>query len=156
MSFNGALSARQGLIWSLRRKGLEPVAIAKELKTSRQFVHQTLIAADARVSELLTAEARANRIEMRLLDVHNGILVGYHRGLGKDVVISLSGKHGVQVWYWYDSPACKGCEQVRHCRDYLLDEAEERGIRLSGGEKGLPPARLARVVFSRLIPGLKR
>jgi len=140
----------------LRRRGLEPVEIARELNTSRQFVHQTLNAADAKVSGLLTEAARANRIEIQLLDVRNGVLTGYHRGLEKQVVISYSGKHGVQVWYWYENPgACENCELMPQCRDYLLDEAEEQRIPLTRDEKGLPPDRLARLVFSRLIPGLK-
>ncbi len=156
MSLSSPLAPRQEFVWSLRRKGFEPVEIARELKTSRQFVHQTLHAADAKVSRLLREAAQANRIEMRVLDVKNGVLAGYHRGLGKQVVISYSAKHGVQVWYWYEKPtACADCELTQQCREYLLDEAEERGMPLTAEEKGLAPAQIARVVFSRLIPGLK-
>jgi len=156
MALSSPLAPRQGLVWSLRRRGFEPVEIAKELKTSRQFVHQTLNAADAKVSSLLTETARANRIETLLLDVRNGVLTGYHHGLGKQVVISYSGKHGVQVWYWYEKPtACADCELTQQCREYLLDEAEEREMPLTAEEKGLPPAQIARVVFNRLIRGLK-
>ncbi|MEM2906421.1 MAG: hypothetical protein QW587_11910 [Candidatus Bathyarchaeia archaeon] len=153
MSFSDALSPRQGLIWALRRRGFEPVEIAKELGTSRQFVHQTLNAANSKVSKLLTETAQANRIEVQLKDVRNGVLAGYHRGLEKQAVVSYSAKHGVQVWYWYENPAtCEACESMPQCRDYLLDEAEEREIPLTTEEKMLPPGRLARLVFSRLIP----
>jgi len=132
------------------------VKIAKELGTSRQFVHQTLNAADAKVSGLLTEAARANRIEVQAMDIRNGVLTGYHRGLEKQAVISYSAKHGVQVWYWYENPgACQACELTQQCRDYLLDEAEERGIALTREEKRLPPDRLAHLVFSRLIPSVK-
>lgn len=156
MSFRSYLAPKQKMIWSLRKKGLEPVEIAKRINTSRQFVHQTLNAADVKVSNLLTEAAQMNRIEIQRLDVRNGILVGYHRGLETQAVISYSGKHGVQVWYWYENPeGCEVCEQILHCKNYLLDEAEEQGIPLNEDEKKLPPAKLAQVVFSRLIPGLK-
>lgn len=156
MSFRSLLAPRQKIVWSLRRSGLEPVEIAKKLNASRQFVHQTLNAADAKLSGLLTEEARASRIEIQHLDVKSGILVGYHRGLGTRAVISYSGEHGVQVWYWHENAeACKACELLHQCKSYLLDEARERGIPLAPNEMEMLPAKLAHVVFSRLIPGLR-
>ena len=155
MSFEG-LAPKQNVIWSLRRKGLEPVEIARRLKTSRQFVHQTLNTADSKVSAFLSDTAQANRIEIQSLDIRNGILVGFHRGLETPAVISYSGEQGVQVWYWHErAEACEACEQVHRCKSYLLNEAEEREIELTEDERKLPPARLAHVVFSRLTPGLK-
>jgi len=156
MSLGSSLAPRQKMIWSLRRRGFQPVEIARKLDTSRQFVHQTLNAADAKVSNLLTETAGMNRIEIQHVDVKNGILTGYHRGLETQVVISYSGKNGLRVWYWYENPdACEDCEQTHQCKNYLLDEAEEYGIPLIRDEKKLQPAKLARIVFSRLIPELK-
>ena len=88
MSLRTPPSPRQGLVWSLRRRGLEPPEIAKELEASRQFVHQTLSAADAKVSRLLMEAARANRMEVQSIDVKNGLLTGYHRGLEKEAGFS--------------------------------------------------------------------
>lgn len=156
MSAGSPLAPRQLEVWSLRRDGTKPVEIARRLDTSRQFVHQTLDVADAKISHLLTQVAKASKIEIQHLDVRNGILLGNHRGLETQVVISFSAKHEVQIWYWYDKlEACDSCELENHCRTCLLDEAEERGITLTTDEKALPPAKLARNLFSRLIPGLK-
>jgi hypothetical protein len=156
MSFSGSLAPRQKMIWSLRRRGFQPVEIAEKLNTSRQFVHQTLNAADAKVSSLLTEMAEMNRIEIQHVDVKNGILAGYHRGLETQVVICYSGKNGLRVWYWYENPdACEECKLIHQCKNYLLDEAEEYGIPLTPDEKKLQPAKLARTVFSRLMPELK-
>jgi hypothetical protein len=140
-------------MWSLRRRGLRPAQIAEELGTSRQFVHQTLATVDARVSSLLLESARANRIEIHSVDVTNGILSGYHRGLGTRTVVSFSDKHGVQVWYWHENPeSCVACSRMSECMEYLLDEAEERGVQLTDEERKLAPAKLTRVVFWRLMP----
>lgn len=156
MSLANSLAPRQKMIWSLRRKGLQPIEIAEKLNTSRQFVHQTLNAADAKVSNLLTETAGMNRIEIQQVDVKNGFLAGYHHGLETRVVISYSGRNGLRVWYWYKNPdACEDCELVHQCRSYLLDEAEEHGIPLTSDEKGLQPAKLACLVFNRLIPELR-
>ncbi len=156
MSFSNFLAPKQNMIWSLRRKGFEPVEIAKKLKTSRQFVHQTLKAADSKIYNLLTEVAQANKVEIQRLDVKNGILIGYHRGFETPVIVSYSSKHGVQVWYWHENPeSCEKCEFEPQCRSYLIDESEERGIELTEDEKRLPPAKLARIVFSKLISGVK-
>ncbi len=153
---SGSLAPRQKTIWSLRRRGFQPVEIAKKLNTSRQFVHQTLNAADAKVSNLLTEMAGMNRIEIQHVDVRNGILLGYHRGLKTQAVICYSGKNGLRVWYWYENPdACEECTLIHQCKTYLLDEAEEYGIPLTPDEKKRQPAKLARILFSRLIPELK-
>ena len=135
---------------------MKPVEIARQLNTSRQFVHLTLSAADAKVSDILLDVARSNKIDVQILDVKKGILVGHHHGLGTRAVVSLSGKLGVQVWHWYENlDACDACEQAYNCRDYLLVEAEELGVQISDEERLMQPSKLARVLFSRLIPGLE-
>lgn len=130
--------------------------IAERLKTSRQFVHLTLNACDVKISNLLTDLARVNRLEIEHLDVRNGILAGFSPSLRTQAIVSYSVKHGAQVWYWEENPnACGECDQATRCMEYLLNEAEERGISLTQSEMQLPPSRLGRVIFSTLVPGLR-
>lgn len=147
------LAPRQEAVWALQREGLKEAEIARRLGISRQFVHQTLNATVAKVSKALVEAAQANRIQIRRLEPLKGIAFGYHHGLKTNTIISYTLKHGVQVWFWYEKPEdCERCEQREVCRSYLLNEAEERKIKLSEHELNSPPAKLAHIIFSKLIP----
>jgi hypothetical protein len=59
------------------------------------------------------------------------------------------------VWYWHDNPEeITNEEFLRQTREYLLDIAKERGIEIENAEK-IHPAKLAYMIFSKLIPELK-
>ena len=156
MSVISPLAPRQRAIWSLRRGGLGKSDIAARLGVSPQFVHQTLNAVEAKISRALVEVSRANNVRMRELNPEKGILVGHHPGLNTLTVISQTARDGIRIWYWHEKPEdCETCELKISCRNYLLNEAEETKVSLTPEEKEHPPAKLARIIFSRLIPGLK-
>jgi len=68
------------------------------------------------------------------------------------VVIFLSAKHGLQIWYKIEHD-CGNCEYYDECKRILLDEFEERGIKLSDEEKLLEPNKLAELLFKYLQGG---
>ena len=156
MSVISPLAPKQRIIWSLRRGGMGKSDIATRLGVSPQFVHQTLNAVEAKISRALVEVSRANNVRMRELSPEKGILVGYHPGLSTLTVISQTARDGIRIWYWHEKPEdCEACELRNACKDYLLNEAEETKVSLTHEEREYPPAKLARVIFSRLIPGLK-
>jgi DNA-binding NarL/FixJ family response regulator len=61
------LSQKQKTIWSLLNKGLSIVAIAEKLNATRQFVNQTKLAAEARLSTTLLDVAQANDLQITKL-----------------------------------------------------------------------------------------
>jgi hypothetical protein len=70
------------------------------------------------------------------------------------VIITFSRKHGVQTWH-FEEPNCDKCRYARRCGERLVDEAKERGIQLDHAQIGLPPSKLAHVIFLRLLPELR-
>jgi len=110
--------------------------------------------ARSKILEALTGTAEASRIQMRHMDVDKGILVGYSQELNHKVVITYSPKHGVRIWYAHE----KNCEQCNFDGSWvplILDEAEERGLKLSRAELQLPPPQLAKIVFQKMLPGVE-
>ena len=149
------LSQKQSTVWSLVGKGQSAASIAEKLKTTRQFVNQTKLAAEARLSTTLLDVAQANHISVTKLNSKEGVLLGYHPGLKKKAIITYSTKHGIKVWYWYDKPEdVTDQDFLDQTRAYLLDIARERGVKIEGAE-AMHPARLAHLLFSELIPELK-
>ena len=154
-SLSSPLSQKQKAIWSLIRKGLSVSAIADKLKTTRQYVNQTRLTAEAKLSTTLLEVARANDLQVTRLYPKDAILLGYHPALKRKAIVTYSTRHGIKVWYWHDNP-----EEVtdpaflNQIRQYLLDIAEERGVEIEGSDK-IHPAKLAHQIFSKLIPELK-
>ena len=149
------LSEKQTTVWSLIRKGQSAASIAERLKTTRQFVNQTKLAAEARLSSTLLDVAQANHIHVTKMDPREGVLMGYHPGLKRRAIITYSTRHGIKVWYWYDRPEeVTDKEFLNQTRAYLLDIAREKGVEVEGAET-LHPAKLAHLLFSELIPELK-
>jgi len=152
LNLSSPLSQKQKLVWSLVCKGLPVIAIAGTLKTTRQFVNQTKLAAEAKLSATLLDVAQANHIHVTRLDSKEGVLLGYHPGLKRRAIITYSVKHGIKVWYWYDKPEeVTDREFLNQTRAYLLDIASERGVKVEGA-KTMHPAKLAHLLFSELIP----
>jgi hypothetical protein len=152
------LTPLQNKVWSLRGpKGLSATETAKKLDTFKQNVHQTFLMAKNTVSNALLEVAEANRLEVRKVDSERGILWGYQRWLGCDVVITYSTKLGVKVWYWnYNSEKVTDKTLLDEARGYLLDLAEERGVVLAEEQKRQHPAKLAKLVFNELVPEMVR
>jgi hypothetical protein len=99
--------------------------------------------------------AQVNDIQVTKLYPKQAILLGYHPALKRKAIITYTTSHGIKVWYWHDQPE-EVTDQafLNQTKQYLLDIAKERGIDISDSEK-IHPAKLAHIVFSKLIPELK-
>jgi hypothetical protein len=149
------LSQKQTLIWALIQKGQSVTGIAQKLKTTRQFVNQTKLAAEARLSSTLLDVAQANHIHVVKMYLDEGILLGYHPGLNRRAIITYSTKNGIKVWYWFDNPEeVTDQEFLRQTRAYILEFAGERGMKIEDANQ-MHPSKLAHLVFSKVIPELK-
>jgi transcriptional regulator with XRE-family HTH domain len=149
------LTHKQKFIWSLLSKGLSVADIAEKLNTTKQFVNQTKLATEAKLSTTLLDVAQANDLQVTKLYPKNGILLGYHPALKRKAILTYSTNFGIKVWYWYDNP-----EEVTdpvfltQIKQYLLDIAKERGIEIENADN-IHPSRLAHQIFSKLIPELR-
>ena len=149
------LTQKQKLIWSLISKGLSAAAIADKLNTTRQFINQTKLSTEAKLSTTLLDVAQANDLQITKLYPHEGILLAYHPALKRKAILTYSTNYGIKVWYWHDNP-----EEVTdptfltQTRQYLIDIAKERGIEIQDAEN-IHPAKLAHTIFCQLIPELK-
>jgi DNA-binding CsgD family transcriptional regulator len=154
-TLSSPLSQQQKTVWSLIAQGLSAAAIATKLETTRQFVNQTKLAAEAKLSTTLLDVAQANAVQVTKVYPREGLLLGYHPGIGRRAIITYSTSHGIKVWYWHDDPEQVTNEEfLKQTRAYLLDIARERHIDVKDA-KDMHPGRLARLVFSELIPELK-
>jgi hypothetical protein len=154
-SLSSPLSRKQKAVWSLISKGLSVASIADKLSTTRQFVNQTKLAAEAKLSKALLEVAQANDLQVTRLYPKEAVLLGYHPALKRKAIVTYSTSHGIKVWYWHDHPEeVTNQEFLRQTREYLLDLARERGIEVEGAER-MHPAKLASMIFSKLIPEVK-
>ncbi len=146
------LSQKQKTVWSLISKGFSVSAIADKLKTTRQYVNQTRLTAEAKLSTTLLEVAQANDLQVIRLYPKEAILLGYHPALKRKAVVTYSTNHGIKVWYWHDNPEeVTNQEFLRQTREYLLDLAKERGIEVENAGE-MHPAKLASIIFSKLVP----
>jgi hypothetical protein len=151
-SLSSPLSQKQKTVWSLISKGLSVAAIADKLRTTRQFVNQTKLAAEAKLSTTLLEVARTNDLQITRLYPKEAILLGYHPALKRKAIITYSTNHGVKVWYWHDNPEEVTNEDfLRQTREYLLDVAKERDIHVEDAAN-MHPAKLAHLIFSKIVP----
>lgn len=141
-------------IWDMRRSGLSQAEIGRRMNISRQAVHDALRIAHENVELALRHTAEANMIDVQYVDPERGILLGLSPPLGERVILTFSVRHGIQTWHYKD-PDCSRCIWVERCRGRLLEEAEERGVRITDDERRLPPSKLAQAIFSRVLPGLE-
>ncbi|XHH10405.1 MAG: hypothetical protein ACFCUE_07190 [Candidatus Bathyarchaeia archaeon] len=154
-SLSSPLSQQQKTVWSLLSKGLTITAIAEKLNTTRQFINQTKLQAEAKLSTTLLDVAQTNDLQITHLYPKQAILLGYHPALKRKAIVTYTTSHGIKVWYWHDNP-----EEVtdptflNQTRQYLLDIARERGVEVEGMEK-MHPAKLAHTIFCQLVPELK-
>ena len=154
-SLSSPLSNKQKTIWALLNKGLSIVTIAEKLNATRQFVNQTKLAAEAKLSTTLLDVAQANDLQVTKLYPQQGILLGFHPALNRKAILTYSTNFGIKVWYWHDNPEeVTDATFLKQTRTYLLDIAKERGMTIEDAEK-IHPAKFAHLIFQQLIPELK-
>ena len=157
MSAMSPLSPRQKDVWSMLRKGLSISEVADRLDTSFQNVHQTMKNAEAKLTKALMDTATTNNIQVQWIHPDDGMLYGYHPMLNLDTIVTYSLKHGIRVWYWHENPEeIPENRFMRESKTYLLDLAEERGIKLREEDTQLHTGRLARIVFGQLVPEVNK
>jgi hypothetical protein len=155
-SVSSPLTQSQKIVWSLISTGLSVSNIADKLKTTRQYVNQTRLTAEAKLSNTLLEVAQVNDLQVTKIYPKQAILLGYHPALKRKAIVTYTTSHGVKVWYWHDNP-----EEVtdptflNQTRQYLMDIAKERGLEIEGAEK-IHPAKLAHTIFCKLIPELRQ
>jgi transcriptional regulator with XRE-family HTH domain len=154
MSIPPGFTARQLRIWGMRRDGLSLSDIARRLGVTRQAVSKAMRSVDDKVLHTLQTAAGAAKIEVRHVDKELGVLLGFSHETNERVVVTLSTRHGVQIWHHYTG-RCEGCDLLKRCKKVILDEADERGVTLTEEERAGFPAEIARAVFSKVIPGLE-
>jgi hypothetical protein len=153
-SITSPLSQSQKIVWALICKGFTVTDIAEKLKTTRQYINQTNLTAQAKLSNALLEVAQVNGLEVTKIVPLQAILLGYHPTLKKRAIITYTTSHGLKVWYWHDTPEeVTDTTFLNQTKQYLIDIARERGIEIEGCEK-IHPAKLAHMVFSKLIPEL--
>jgi hypothetical protein len=103
-SVSSPLSQSQKDIWALISTGLSVAKIANKLKTTRQYVNQTRLMAEAKLSTTLLDVAQVNDLQVTKLYPKQAILLGYHPALKKKAIITYTTSHGLKVWYWHDNP----------------------------------------------------
>jgi hypothetical protein len=154
-SLSSPLSQSQKAVWSLVSKGFAVSKIAEKLNTTRQYVNQTRLTAEAKLSTALLEVAQANDLQVTRLYPKEAILLGYHPGLKRKAIITYSTSHGIKVWYWHDNPEeVTNQDFLRQTSEYLLDLAKERDIQVENAAE-IHPAKLAHMIFSKLLPEVK-
>jgi hypothetical protein len=155
LSLSSPLSQKQRTVWSLLRQGFSVSKIADKLHTTRQYINQTRLTAEAKLSTTLLDVAGATELQVTKIYPKKAILLGYHPALKRKAIITYTTSHGIKVWYWHDNPEEITNQQfLNQTRKYLLDIAKEQGIKLENPTE-MHPARLAHTVFSKLVPELK-
>jgi DNA-binding CsgD family transcriptional regulator len=154
-SLSSPLSQKQKTVWSLILEGFSVSAIATKLETTRQYINQTRLTAEAKLSATLLDVAGANDLQVTKLYPKKAILLGYHPALKRKAIITYTTSHGIKVWYWHDNPEEITNENfLCQTRKYLLDIAKEQGIKLED-TADVHPAKLAHIIFSKLVPEVR-
>lgn len=148
------LSQKQKTVWSLLREGFSVTAIAEKLNTTRQYVNQTRLTAEGKLSATLLDVAGANDIQITKIYPKKALLLGYHPALKRKAIITYTTSHGIKVWYWFNKPEEVTNQQfLNQTRKYLLDIAKEQGVAFD--DTNIHPAKLAHVLFSKLVPEVR-
>lgn len=151
MSFSSAyLTPRETNVWDLRRKKNTQAEIGRILGTTRQASHRALDMIDEKIDRAFSEAATSNNLEVRSINLVEGIMEAYSPIHRMPVFVSLSRVNGLRVWYMHEGE-CGTCSEERSCKRYLEAESAERGIELSSEERRLPPTKLAVKLFSRYL-----
>jgi hypothetical protein len=150
------LTQQQKTIWKLLSQGLSVQTIANKLHATRQYVNQTRLTTESKLSTTLLGIAETNDLQVTKLDASHGILLGYHPTLNRKVIVTYSTNYGVKVWYWNEHPEeVTNKEFLKQTQRYLIDLAEERGMQVENSQT-IHPAKLADIIFSKLLPEMKK
>jgi len=151
MSFlTGYLTSRETTVWDLRRKNRTQAEIGRLLGVSRQASHSALEIIDTKIERAFSETAVSNSLEVRSINLVDGIMEAYSPIHKTPVFASLSMVNGLKVWYMHEGN-CGSCSEENSCRRYLKTEAAERGIELTREDWSLPPTQLAVKIFGRYI-----
>ena len=150
----GFLTNKQQEIWKHLSRKTSKAEIGRILGITRQAVHYAEEAIIPKVEQALIQVAYSNMLDIKHIDVTNGVLLGYSPSSKNKVIITFSATNGIQTWH-YQNPNCSQCEWVKRCRKRLIEEALERGITLSKTDENMPPSKLALHIFSKIIPELQ-
>ena len=137
---------KQFTFWTMRRRGMKNIAIAKQLGISRQAVSRALLLMDEKVETTLRDIAQAHQIAVEKLNAERGILLGRSIPFKTAAIIFISAKHGVQVWFEHEGD-CGTCERYTTCIELLWDYAGELGIKI---EKTADPTKMAEELFEKV------
>jgi predicted transcriptional regulator len=154
MAAPAGFSTKQLNAWHMRREGLTLNEIGGRLGVTKQAVSRTLKETESKILNTLEVTAKAANIAPRHIDASKGILLGFSYETGESVVVTFSTRHGPHIWH-HGSRRCEGCGLYGECMKLILDEAEDRGIELTGAERANSPADIAREIFSRVLPGVE-
>ena len=146
----GYLTARESRIWGLRREVLTQSEIGRSLGVTRQAVFKALGIIDGKIDQAFQEVVDTNNLEMRSVNLVEGVMEAYSPAYRIPVIVSLSQANGLKVWHLYEGN-CDRCGQRGSCRRTLIAEAEERGMELSGEAMRMQPTNLALSIFSRYM-----
>jgi hypothetical protein len=117
---------------------------------SRQASHRALELIDTKVEKAFEEAASTNGLDVKRVNLVDGIMGAYSPAHKLQVFVSLSRANGLRVWYMHEGE-CGSCQREKSCRVFLEREATERGIELSSEDWGKPPTELALMVFERYL-----
>lgn len=141
-------------IWSLIIRGSSVSKIAENLKTTRQYVNQTRIATEAKLSSMLLQVAEINDLQVHKVNPRQAILLGYSPALQQKAIVTYTTSHGLKVWFWHDTPEdVTDPILLKNTCQYLIDIAREHG--LEDIDLNVHPGKLAKNIFCKLLPELK-
>jgi hypothetical protein len=153
--FTTPLSQSQKTIWALLGTGLTVTSIAEKLKTTRQYVNQTRLTTQTKLATTLLEVAQINNLQVTKLNPQQAILLGYQPELKKQAILTYTTTHGLKMWYWHNNPEeITDTTYLNQTRQYLIDIAKERGIEIPDADK-IHPAKLAHIIFCKLLPELQ-
>ena len=140
------MNDKQFVFWKMRRRGSPNITIANLVGISRQAVSKALLVMDTKIETALREMAQANQIAIDKINAERGILLGRSIPFQTAVIIFVSEKHGMQVWYVHDGD-CGTCQRYTGCIELLWDYANELGIRI---EKTASPTKMAEELFTKV------
>ena len=148
MTFKGGyLTTRETEIWNLRKFILNQSEIGRKLGISRQAVNLALSSIEDKMERTFNETLDANNLEAVKMNLVDGVMEAYSPAYQLPVIVSLSNINGLKVWYLYEGN-CSRCNLERNCRRTLLDEADERSVKVSEADRRLEPTKLALKVYS--------
>ena len=144
----GYLTPREVNIWDLRRRNNTQSDIGRQLGVSRQAVHKAYQIIDQKVEQAFVEAADTNHLEIKTINLVEGVMIAYSPAHGIPVIVSLSKTNGLKIWYLYEGN-CDSCHLETSCRSILEAEAKERGIQLRSTDYWISPTKLADEIFGR-------